>query len=344
MKSKILSWVRFFRPVYTPLLHFCFVALWPLCGLRSAFRSAHKTRRVLLVTQNQVACDHMRYISDLLRDCRDISQYVTTDWVPPRDFDKHDIREIIDQPYIHVFRALIQHWDLIIFTNHPFGAGIWFSPGIAKLYINHGIHTGKINNEQEEDGVYGRSRVIRPFNAPYYSRMFAASDYERTLALKETPELDGLLAVTGFLRADDFVARAHRDRPEIRKRFGYASTDKVVHIISTWGAQSLYGACGERMLEEIRYLADEYSFIFSLHPRFDEFDNEGGQNRRDILRRWEGAGIRVNRDLNWEDCVAAADMAIADHSSLCLYHILLDHPVLLLNVLRRSMSPTRPLP
>lgn len=274
----------------------------------------------------------MRYIANLLRDCGEISQYVTTDWVPPRNFDRDDIARVIDARYIHVFRALLQYWDLIVFTNHPFGVGMWFSPKISKLYVNHGIHMGKINNDKAEDGVYGRSRVFRPFNRPLYSRMFAASQYEKGLATSATPELEDSVVVTGFLRADKFVEYAQSKKTELRRALGYTATDRVVHIISTWGEGSLYGTVGERILDELKNLPAEYKFIFSLHPRFDEFKAPGSENRTAILGRWERFGVRVDWQMDWEDYTVAADFALSDHSSLCLYHVLLQHPLLLLDV------------
>ena len=292
-----------------------------------------------MVAQNAVAADHMRYINHLLTDYVDISQFVTTDWVPPRGVDKEEICKLIDAPFINVLVALLQHWDLIVFTNHPFGVGIWFSPMIKKLYVNHGIHIGKINNDRGEDGVYGRSRVNRPFGRPYYSRMFAGSEYEKQQAVIATPELEGLIRVTGYLRADRFVAGEQALRHEARQFFGYLETSRVVHIISTWGAQSLYETCGESILSQLRNLRKHYELIFSLHPRYDEFNLRGGASRREILQQWELSGVRVNWDLNWEACVAASDIAISDHSSLCLYHVLVNHPVALVDIPRCEYVP-----
>ena len=337
--AEFLEFLRRFRVIYTPFLHLCFVLLWPVSLIHRFLRYGKRSKRVLLVAQNEVAADHMRYINHLLSDYVDISQCVTTDWVPPRGVDKEDICKLIDAPFINVLLALLQHWDLIIFTNHPFGVGIWFSPMIKKLYVNHGIHIGKINNDRGEDGVYGRSRVNRPFGRPYYSRMFAGSEYEKRQAAIATRELEGLIRVTGYLRADRFVAGERALRLEARKTFGYLETSKVVHIISTWGAQSLYDTCGEEILDQLRNLRNRYDFIFSLHPRYDEFNQRGGITRREILRKWELLGVRVNRDLNWDACVAASDIAISDHSSLCLYHVLVNHPVALVDIPRCEYVP-----
>jgi hypothetical protein len=305
---------------------------WPIAFLHSLLRFRVNGRRVLLVTQNRVAADHMRDIEELLGEMGAVECFVTTDWVPARDVGKDDIEAYFSAGYIHVVAAMCRHWDLVIFTNHPFGFGLWFSPCYRKLYVNHGLHVGKINNPRGEDGVYGRSRVIRPFSRPYYDVMFAASEPEREFAQKVTPELNGRIRVAGYLRADNFLACANEKRDAARRRLGCADDDTVVHIISTWGESSLVALSGDRFPGAMREARGDYRFLFSLHPRYDEFNKSGGASRQEILDRWEDAGALVDRDMDWESLVAAADVAISDHSSLCLYHILLGHAVLLIDV------------
>jgi CDP-glycerol glycerophosphotransferase (TagB/SpsB family) len=290
-------------------------------------------KRVLLVAQNSVAADHLRLVSDLLRDAPDMAVYTTNDWFPAREFKKHELVRMIRRPCLHIVLALLRHWDLIIFSNHPFGLGIWFSPNIKKLYINHGLHTGKINNVLGHDGVYGRSRLIRPFSYPYYDRMFASSHFERKLAERETPELAGRISVTGFLVADRFLEGVAIDDAGMHCKTEASSRDKpVVHIISTWGENSLYHTMGERILEQAVRLTEKYQFVFSLHPRFNYIHGGTGEDREAILDRYERRGLTINRDLDWQRHVARSDVAISDHSSLVLYHVLLGHPVMLVNV------------
>jgi hypothetical protein len=330
--QRLIAVVRVFRPVYTPLLHLLFMLLWllPLLHRFSPFRPGSK--RVLLITQNVIALDHMRDIDSLLNEYTSVSRFATTDWLPARGVGRRDIEAVIDAPYIHVLTSLLQYWDLIIFTNHPFGAGIWFSPLIKKLYVNHGIHVGKINNSLEQDGVYGRSRVIRLFNQPFYTRMFAASEYERDLALRATPDLSGRISVTGYPRADKLIENEGALRKAGRSRLGCAIDDKVVHIISTWGEHSLIDSVGDVLLEQVKSLRERYKFILSLHPRYDEFNKRGAESRNDILRRWEAVGVHVDRGTGWEEYVASADVAVSDHSSLGLYHVLLNHPMVLVDI------------
>lgn len=328
----IFRLIRNFKIFYTPLFSFLFPCTWILPLIHCLFIRKHK-KRILLIAQNNVAASHIKEFHKLFKDNINLSFYSTTDWYPPRDFGKNDITKIVNAKYINIFQALITYWDLIIFVNHPWGFGVWFSPLINKIYINHGLHVGKINNDKCEDGVYGKSRVIRPFSKPFYSLMFAASDYELQQAVTITPELHDRIVVTGYLQADLLMEDAKTNRNLIRNKLGIKGNDYVVHIISTWGKNSLLQLIGDELLTEAVKLKNHYSFILSIHPRYDEFNDFNVKiNRKSILDKYEKLGILVNRNLNWEDYVIASDMAISDHSSLSLYHILLDHPLVYIQI------------
>lgn len=319
------------RFVATVLPHL-YIPLWPLSSFHRLVRSDQSAKRVLLVARNSIAADHMVCIADLLKSIPNIEQFVTTDRVPARGFGRHEAAKIVRLRSIHILVALVSHWDIVIFTNHPYGFGLCFPPWIRKLYVNHGLHTGKINNDMEQDGVYGRCRVIRPFKKPFYDCMFAASGWEREYAIRQTPELHDRVAVVGFLRADQFLEYVREQGAGARGRLGYTNEKRVVHIISTWGENSLYATRGQWILEQVTRLSGKYEFVVSIHPRFDDLGANCGETRDRILERFEQAGARINRDLDWKDYVTASDVTLSDHSSLCLYHVLLGHPVLVVEV------------
>ncbi len=108
--------------------------------------------------------------------------------------------------------------------------------------------------------------------------------------------------------------------------------DIVVHIISTWGPTSLFQTIGEDLLYEAIKISNKYRFLFSLHPRHDAFGDIKGRKRNDILEKYQAQGIRPAGELSWDEYVVAGDVTISDHSSLCLYYVLLNKPVLLVPV------------
>lgn len=319
--------------VVGPILPYFMSLFWPLAWIHKMVLADKSRKRILLVTRNNIAANYMADVSQLLREDADIVLFVATDRVPSSGFSGQQASAVTGVPFLHIFKALIVHWDLIIYTNHAYGFGVCFPPNARKIYINHGIHMGKINNALGEDGVYGRGKVIRPFASPYYDMMFAASAYERDFAIECTPELDGHIMVTGCLRADLYAEYVESSRLYVRERLGLTPREQVVHIISTWGHSSLCVQFGDMVLKSVRRLSGKYRFIVSIHPRYDDLTKDPNHSSRDdILSRFEAAGVIVNRGIDWEDYVLAADIAISDHSSLVLYHVLLSHPLILVDL------------
>jgi CDP-Glycerol:Poly(glycerophosphate) glycerophosphotransferase len=327
---------RFVRKIGRRFTPFVFPGLWVVVVVDQIIKKMlscrkKKKKAILLIAQNKIAADHIRLVFNLIKNDDNIDLFVADDRLVNRQLTNSELATIIPVKLIHIFPSLIHYWDLIVFVNHPWGLGVWFAPFIKKVFINHGICTGKINNTHGEDGVYGKSRVLRPFSKPFYDKMFAASHSEKKMALSLTPELQKRIAVTGFLRADSIV-KLNEKKESIRTSLGYKKDDIVVHIISTWGDTSLFQTIGEDILSKSSEMTDQYRFVFSLHPRHDEFGDVKGRKRKDILKKYESMGIQPQAKVEWDKYVVACDMAISDHSSLCLYYVLLNKPVILVHV------------
>lgn len=331
-----LIYKRFISPLVNRLLPVAAHLSWIIVAIQhyssKKFFFSKNQKRILLIAQNKIAADHIKIIWDLLKNDSQLAFFTTDDRLINKHFSRKELLSIMPVNHIHILHALLRNWDMIIYVNHPWGLGIWFAPFIKKIYINHGICIGKINNPFGEDGVYGKSRVLRPYSKPFYDKMFAASFLEKDYAILSTKELQSRIAVTGFLSADliDKLQTDHRD--DIRTKLGYSKNDILVHIISTWGPMSLFQTVGEELLHEAAKISNKYKFIFSLHPRHDEFGDEKGRKREDILNKYEFQGIRPDRNLSWEEYVVASDVAVSDHSSLCLYYVLLNKPVILISI------------
>jgi CDP-Glycerol:Poly(glycerophosphate) glycerophosphotransferase. len=233
--------------------------------------------------------------------------------------------------YVNILHALTKDWDLILYVNHPWGFAAWFAPFLKKIYINHGLYAGKINNAHGEDGVYGRRRTTRPHRGLLYDRMFAASKREQDAAIEANPALAGRVVVTGSLIVDEMKVDSV-DRESTRARLGLQPDDCVVHVVSTWGKASLAATMEDTLLAAASNLGAPYRFLFSLHPRFDKLGGTG-KARNEILKRWASKGFEIDEaNERWRQFVIASDVAIADHSSLALYHHVLGKPVIYVRV------------
>jgi hypothetical protein len=171
-----------------------------------------------------------------------------------------------------------------------------------------------------------------------YDRMFVASGSERAAALSADPALSGVLVVTGSLIVDELQA-AIATREQVRADLGLRPDERVVHVISTWGAASLAATMGDALLEACTALGGAYRFLFSLHPRFDKF---GGvrRKREEILREWASRGFETDPDNSrWKDFVVVSDIAIADNSSLALYHHVFSRPIVFVPVAEGAFVP-----
>ena len=343
-KHKVIkNWVsnQYIRKIGRRFSPFVFPGLWLVVAFakikKKILSFSPQKKSILLVAQNIVAADYARLVVNLMEEDKNLDFYFTDDQLYKRKLDDDFIKRIADRK-IHIIFALLRFWDLIIFVNHPWGLGIWFAPFLKKIYINHGICTGKINNDYDEDGVYGKSRIIRPFSKPFYNKMFCPSKSEKIYALNNNIRLKNRLLITGFLRAD-ILTELNTKRDKIRNSLGYKKNEIVVHIISTWGKNSLFQTVGERLLDEVAKITNEYRFIFSLHPRYDEFGDIKNRNREDILEKYRNLGISPQGNIEWDEYVIACDIAISDHSSLSLFYILLNKPVILVNVSSDSFRP-----
>jgi hypothetical protein len=324
----------FYKKVINTILPFFAPVLWlfAIIDLYKKKLLIGNKKRILFISQNCIAADHIKLILNLFKEDDNLHFFVTNDKFNNVHYSREDIEESLQIPYINVIQSLSKYWDLIIYVNHPWGFALYFPPFIKKIYINHGICTGKINNDKGEDGVYGSSRVIRPYNKPFYNFMFSSSFFEKNQAIKATPQLNNRILVTGFLRADLLFDLQNKNRAEIRRKLGYTDKQFLIHIISTWGPHSLFQTLGEELLLEAVNLSSKYKFQFSLHPRHDEFGDIKGRKRADILKRYSNLGIDIVDDLAWDEYVVAADLAISDHTSIGLYYLLLNKPLILVPI------------
>ncbi len=312
------------------LLPWAIQPAWLLVRARRWFRHVirrnRQTKRVLLICHNPVAAAHLVAVVDLLRDQANVDLYVANDHFPEQEISKFEIKRFVKARYRPILLCLLEDWDLAVYVNHAWGFGAWIAPIVRKVYINHGLYVGKINNQLGEDGVYGKHRTTRAHRGLLYDRMFAASQCERENALVADPTLADVVVVTGSLVADRILT-AYRERQRIRSLLGMGDSRRLIHVISTWGKHSLVATMGNELLDALERCGRIGDVLLSLHPRLDKF---GGiqQSREQILRTWASHGATVDEaNERWVDFVAASDVALTDHSSLALYQCMLRRPV-----------------
>jgi len=324
------------------LSHLVFPTLWifPFIHVqaRKLLRNSTRKRSVLLIAQNHVAVDYQKDILACVKQLPNTHVRSATEWFPAREVSVKTLTQQLDCPALYSLLILLRYWDIVIFVNHPHGLGRWLSPQIKCIFINHGIRTGKINNPEGEDGVFAHRKVIGPFKRILYNKIFVSSYLDQEFVRDTYPHLLDRIEVTGSLMADRVLAALPR-KNVIRSTLDFSAEDFVIHVVSTWGENSLYHTMGQGILREISRLKYRYKFLFSLHPRYDELGDSKSETRVEILKKAEIAGCAIETSSNWQQFVAASDLVISDHSSVALFHLLVNHPIILIRITEDALIP-----
>lgn len=229
-------------------------------------------------------------------------------------------------PPVNYALSRMRWWDLIIYAEHR---GVdQYHPSIPKLMIQHGYDSGKLFDG--EDIRYGPRSMYRGDNGkPRYRRILESSETTCQKAIAADPKLDGRIAVVGDVGADRMLDLVRRRR-EIRQELGYSDADIVVLLMGTWRQDSLMESAGRELVAEAIRLRGQYQFVFSTHPLHwkGEYAAKHPWGKFLLENRQPGIAV-VEPDDDGEKAAIAADILIADHTSLAVKYALLKKPLLL---------------
>jgi CDP-Glycerol:Poly(glycerophosphate) glycerophosphotransferase len=144
---------------------------------------------------------------------------------------------------------------------------------------------------------------------------------------RQCPEVVDIAVVAGDPCYDRLVASmANRDR--YRERLGVRGGQVLVVAASTWGPHSLLASQRDLLRRLPRELPANHRVIATMHPAV--WSAHGVRSVRQLLRDVRETGVDLaDAWEDWRGLVAAADVLIADHSSLSVYAAGVGVPVLL---------------
>lgn len=290
----------------------------------------------MLVGTSEVTVDFLLDIDSVLKELGNKQSYMVI-IRPSHQFtrvklSKHPGKIILFRRLIY---ALCQPWDIIIFSDH--NNTEWFHSSIPKIRCTHGLYSGK-THAIGGSYTYGNKALDHKGNV-MYDVMFVESAYVRDNLIHSYPKLRDKLAVVGNMMVDNLLA-LNPKREAIRQSLGIQDNEKVFIIFSTYGPNSLIQRFGLSLLEELPSIAKFYKTFFLIHPKNkrDEFDHK--DTIFELVETHHCNGIAIN-PMPTEPrmpYLVTADIIITDHTSLALFYLLLEKPIIFVPFLPRAQE------
>ncbi len=329
-----ISFLMFVRRILSPLV-------WGVYKVRNHFRSSERNpgrRAVLVVAKTQLSFYCAMGLEKLLGAENDVDVYVTG---PPHIKKKHwktiNSGNIEARPkWIGRLDSLTRRWSLICFPTHYMGA--YFHPEIPKVYVNHGLETGKLIFG-DRAYTYGWKSLIRR-NKTYYTAFLANSKAEFELANLEYPKVfDGKIILTSECTAERLIAMREESETRSGTQESSPPRKKKILFLSSWGTDTLLLGRESRLLREALQLSDVYEFTLVAHA--NNFRNKTALSAMASLKAAGLSIIEPGVD-SWLAYALRADLAISDVTSMSLYFGLLNKPIAFVPVDTSRFPPNSP--
>ncbi|MFF3486526.1 hypothetical protein ACFYXC_25090 [Streptomyces sp. NPDC002701] len=164
---------------------------------------------------------------------------------------------------------------------------------------------------------------------------------ELSVLEQHCPEALPLTHVVGD-PAYDRIAASLPLRAAYRKALGLSDGQKLVVVVSTWGARSSFGrfeALLPRLMAELP--AGRFRSAVLVHPNV--WSGHGSWQVRAWLARCARLGVAVLApEADWRPLLVAADHVIGDHGSVTLYSTLTKASIVLASSPEREINPFSP--
>ena len=231
--------------------------------------------------------------------------------------DRRRRQELATRSPIRIARAWApwEWWDLIVLAEH---LPLVFPPMENAVLMSHGLV--RAGRAPRGSFFYDRERVLLS-GEPVYAAICDPS--ERTAAEGErfVPQIAGRVRVTGDLRVDR-MRRFAADEP--------ANEMPQLLVMSTWGSDSLLESSGTELLDQLVGLqrAGSAGVTLTCHPNLLE-PSTSLRDWPSLLNALSDEGVTVVHPSEpWEPVLAAADVIVTDHTSLCATFALLKRPII----------------
>jgi CDP-glycerol glycerophosphotransferase (TagB/SpsB family) len=280
-------------------------------------RLAHwrgETRTVLINSRTAMNYAVARPICEAMRGDGRVRFYFTSSEQPEKIPEIY--REAGDGArLIHPRRALLKRFDAYLTAD-------WLWPnlprGTRRIMMFHGV-AGKYANVYEAP-----DRSVRDWDRLFFINERRLQNFIRSGAIDADSQAACLI---GYPKLDSLVDGTF-DRNTILQSLGMDPARRTVMYAPTWSPHSSLNAMGESVVEQLS--AAGFAVIVKLHDRSrdPEYIHSGGVDWEERLRPLLAAGGGVMaRSSDASPYMAAADVLITDHSSVGFEYLLLDRPL-----------------
>ncbi|KND25191.1 hypothetical protein IQ63_41280 [Streptomyces acidiscabies] len=243
--------------------------------------------------------------------------------------------------FLHRLGGAVVPWDEAVTT--PFDLALAAGPrGVERLAaplitLPHGAGylkrvPGGVAGLRRQDLAPG-DRLPAAVAVPHHAEL---ADLER-----HCPEALPLAHVVGD-PAHDRITASLRLRADYRRALGLADGEKLVVVVSTWGALSSFGrfeALLPRLVAELP--VGQYRAAVLVHPNV--WSGHGSwQVRAWLSHRAAPKVALLPPEADWRTVLISADYVIGDHGSVTLYGTLTDAPILLTGSPASEINPASP--
>lgn len=213
-----------------------------------------------------------------------------------------------------------------------------------RFAVPHGAGFNKLwplpdwDGDKDDRPVYGLDRrsLLRNGRRVFDALVVPHQDNLKTLR-RQCPESlpAALLAGDPCL---DRLAASLPDRDHYRERLGVRRGQILVAVASTWGPKSLFATHHELLVRLPAELPAHHRVIATLHPAI--WAEHSARQVRAWVREARDAGVDlIDIGEDWRGLVSAADLLIADHSSISVYSAAVGVPLLLSHFPADEVAP-----
>lgn len=306
-KSSILNFSR------TPLIR-------TLQQFDSSWHEQNGPIKVLFVASTvQAISGFLPLMQTMIGDGR-IKVNIVTLGVDGLAFDNRDQQELYRQCVVPKLLAFVSKYHYIFFTDV---LDLPFLRTATHISMSHGAAFGVLDY------------MVTVAAQPHINLIFALSSHERKY-FEEADLLDTaskLFFAVGCPKLDPLLAKEF-SRLEFMQRLNLRPDRKNILIATHFSEKSLLFSFRSNLLKALLPLEQEYNIMITGHPMIWQMQPTTGYNPPQIWEEIESVAnnaqyVRTIRTLSELPLLDAADLLIADHSSIVAEYSCLDRPMLL---------------